>query len=121
MSSPKQRAEELRRHIEHHKRLYYEEAKPEISDREFDKLLEELQTIEKEHPELATPDSPTHRVGGKPIEGFQSVRHRQPMMSIDNTYNAGELREFDRRVRRLLNGESVTYVVELKIDGVAIS
>src|SRR5437667_4681983 len=117
-TSVKQRVEELRRQIDHHNRLYYGEAKPEISDREFDRLLEELKKLETEHPELVTPDSPTQRVGGQPIEGFVSVRHRQPMLSIDNTYNPGELREFDRRVRKLLPGEKVVYVVELKIDGV---
>src|SRR5262249_40943415 len=90
-------------------------------DREFDKLLEELQKIETDHPDLATPDSPTHRVGGQPIEGFTTVTHREPMLSIDNTYNPGELREFDKRIRKLLGNQPVTYVVELKIDGVAIS
>src|SRR5262249_23245150 len=73
------------------------------------------------HPELVTPDSPSQRVGGKPIEGFVTVKHREPMLSIDNTYSAGELREFDKRVRKALRSEEVTYVVELKIDGVAIS
>jgi DNA ligase (NAD+) len=121
MSSIAQRAEELRRLIEHHNYLYYVEARPEISDREFDRLLKELKEIEKAHPELLTPDSPTQRVGGQPIDGFVTVRHRRPMLSIDNTYNADELREFDRRVRKLLPGEAVAYVVELKIDGVAIS
>src|SRR5947209_13874430 len=119
--SAKQRIEELRQVIDRHNYLYYVEAKPEISDREFDRLLKELQDIEAAHPELVTPDSPTQRVGGQPIEGFTTVRHRQPMLSIDNTYNAAELREFDKRVRKLLPGEAVTYVVELKIDGVAIS
>lgn len=121
MSSIAERAAELRRLIEHHNYQYYVEARPEISDREFDQLMEELTKIEAAHPELATPDSPTRRVGGQPIEGFAAVRHRQPMLSIDNTYNADDLREFDRRVRRLLPGEAVTYVVELKIDGVAVS
>jgi DNA ligase (NAD+) len=121
MSKVAQRAEELRRLLNHHNYLYYVEAKPEISDREFDKLLEELKKIETEHPELVTPDSPTQRVGGQPIEGFTSVSHRHPMLSIDNTYNPDELREFDKRIRKLLSGEAVTYVVELKIDGVAIS
>lgn len=115
------RAEELRRLIEHHNHKYYVEAKPEISDREFDRLLDELKKLEEEHPELATPDSPTRRVGGQPIEGFVTVRHRQPMLSIDNTYTSDELREFDRRVRKAVGGEPVTYVVELKIDGVAVS
>ena len=101
---------------------YYVEAKPEISDREFDRLLDELKKLEAEHPELVTPDSPTQRVGGQPIEGFATVTHRVPMLSIDNTYNADELREFDSRVRKLLGKASRSrYVVELKIDGVAMS
>ena len=121
MSSVQHRINELRTLINHHNDLYYVDAAPEISDREFDKLLEELQKLEAAHPQLVTPDSPTQRVGGQPIEGFATVRHREPMLSIDNTYNAGELREFDKRVRKLLGGAAVTYVVELKIDGVAIS
>jgi DNA ligase (NAD+) len=121
MSSLKQRAAELRRLINYHNYLYYVEAKPEISDREFDKLLDELKQLEEQHPDLITPDSPTRRVGGEPIEGFATVRHRRPMLSIDNTYNADELREFDKRIRKLIPKEPITYVVELKIDGVAIS
>jgi DNA ligase (NAD+) len=120
-SSLEKRAEELRKQLEHHNYKYYVEAKPEISDREFDKMLEELKKLEHEHPELQTLDSPTLRVGGQPIEGFRTVEHRQPMLSIDNTYNEAELREFDRRVRKLVPGEPIQYVVELKIDGVAIS
>src|SRR5919108_6392042 len=119
MSSFAKRAEELRRLIHRHNYLYYVEAKPQISDREFDRLLEELRKLEAEHPELITPDSPTQRVGGEPIEGFRTVRHRVPMLSIDNTYNADELREFDKRVRKGVGGGPVAYVVELKIDGVA--
>lgn len=121
MASLAIRAAELRRLIDHHNYQYYVEAKPEISDREFDKLLEELKKIETEHPDLVTPDSPTQRVGGQPITGFATVTHRLPMLSIDNTYNADELREFDRRIRKVLGKEPVVYVVELKIDGVAIS
>lgn len=121
-ASVQKRIEALRREIDHHNYLYYVEARPEISDREFDALLKELQELEATHPELITPDSPTQRVGGQPIEGFATVAHRVPMLSIDNTYEPGELREFDRRIRKLV-GPSVpiTYVVELKIDGVAIS
>ncbi len=115
------RAAELRKLIDYHNHKYYVEACPEISDREFDRLLEELKEIERQHPELVTPDSPTQRVGGKPIDEFRTVTHRVPMLSIDNTYNADELREFDRSVRKVLGQEPVTYVVELKIDGVAIS
>jgi DNA ligase (NAD+) len=121
MSTPADRAEKLRREIDRHNYLYFVEAKPEISDREFDKLFAELQQLETENPELLTPDSPTQRVGGQPIEGFRTVEHRVSMLSIDNTYEAGELREFDARIRKALGGETVTYVVELKIDGVAIS
>src|SRR5437016_2641840 len=102
MSTVAQRIAELRRQIDHHNFKYYVEASPEISDREFDRLLEELKKLEAAHPELVTPDSPTQRVGGQPIEGFASVTHRLPMLSIDNTYNADELREFDKRVRKQL-------------------
>ncbi|OWK41771.1 NAD-dependent DNA ligase LigA [Fimbriiglobus ruber] len=115
------RAAELRKLIEYHNHKYYTDAEPEISDREFDRLLDELKQIEADHPKLDTPDSPTRRVGGKPIDAFVSVRHRVPMLSIDNTYNADELREFDKSTRKLLGGEVPTYVVELKIDGVAMS
>jgi DNA ligase (NAD+) len=121
MASIPERVRELRRLIDHHSYKYYVEARPEISDREFDRLLAELQKLEAAHPELVTPDSPTQRVGGQPIEGFRTVQHREPMLSIDNSYNADDLREFDKRVKKLLRGETITYVVELKIDGVAIS
>ena len=121
MGKPADRAAELRRLIDFHNHKYYVDAEPEISDREFDRLLDELKQVERDRPELVTPDSPTQRVGGKPIDHFRSVRHRVPMLSIDNTYSADELREFDKSLRKLLGGEAVTYVVELKIDGVAIS
>src|SRR5262245_7938019 len=119
--SPKDRAAQLRQKIDHHNRKYYVDAAPEISDREFDRLLEELQGIEKAHPDLITPDSPTQRVGGAPIDEFRTVQHRVPMLSIDNTYNPNEVREWDRATRKLLGGEEPCYVVELKIDGVAMS
>src|SRR5215471_5690865 len=121
MPSVQSRIDELRKQIEHHNYLYYVEAKPEISDREFDRLLDELKQIEAAHPELITPESPTQRVGGEPIGEFAQVRHRVPMLSIDNTYSSDELREFDKRARKLLGGEKVEYVVEPKIDGVAVS
>lgn len=119
--APAQRIMELRRDIDRHNRLYYVDAQPEISDQQFDRLLLELQQLEAAHPELITPDSPTQRVGGAPIEGFVSVTHRVPMLSIDNSYDPGELIEFDARIHKLLGGEEVEYVVEPKIDGVAIS
>src|SRR5208337_2119867 len=121
MASVAKRAEELRQQINHHSHLYYVEARPEISDVEFDRLLDELKKIEAQHPELCTPDSPTQRVGGAPIAGFKTVTHRVAMMSIDKATTAGELREFDKRVRKALPGEKVAYIVELKIDGVSIS
>lgn len=112
----------LRAEIHRHNRLYYVDAAPQISDRDFDRLLKQLESLEAEHPELITPDSPTQRVGGEPIEGFATVKHTFPMLSIDNTYSYDEVREWDARVRRGLNaGETVRYVVELKVDGVAVS
>ncbi|CAN5832283.1 NAD-dependent DNA ligase LigA [soil metagenome] len=115
-------AAELRAEIDRHNRLYYVEAEPVISDQEFDRLLKRLEQIEAEHPELITPDSPTQRVGGQPIDGFETVKHAVPMLSIDNTYSYDEIREWDARVRKgLTAGEAVCYVVELKVDGVAVS
>ena len=117
----RQRAEFLRAELERHNRLYYVEARPEISDREFDRLLRELQDLEAAHPDLATPDSPTQRVGGEPLAGFRQVKHAVPMMSLDNTYSVEEMREFDARIRKALGVESVDYVLEPKVDGVSIS
>ena len=118
--APAARAAELREQIDRHNYLYYVEARPEISDREFDRLLDELQKIEKDHPDLATPDSPTQRVGGQPIEGFVQVAHRVPMMSIENSYDEADLRKFDADVRKAAAGKPVCYTVELKIDGVSV-
>ena len=113
---------ELRSELNRHNYLYYVEAKPEISDREYDRMMARLTELEAEHPELVTSDSPTQRVGGQPLEGFATVRHAVPMLSIDNTYSYDELREWDVRVRKGLNpNEPVRYVVELKVDGVAVS
>jgi DNA ligase (NAD+) len=112
----------LRDEIGRHNTLYYEEAAPEISDREYDRLMDRLMELEAEHPELLTPDSPSQRVGEAPLAQFRSVVHAVPMLSIDNTYSFEEVREWDARIRRSLNpGEPVTYVVELKVDGVAVS
>lgn len=116
-----QRVGQLRETIRNHDRKYYVEHAPEITDHEYDLLMKELETLEAKHPKLITPDSPTQRVGGEPIEGFPTVRHRVPMMSISNTYSAQELAEFETRIRKLLPDEGVEYVVEPKIDGVAIS
>ena len=115
-------AAQLRGELNRHNYLYYVEAKPEISDREYDRMMERLTELEAQHPELVTPDSPTQRVGGQPLEGFATVRHVVPMLSIDNTYSYDEVREWDARVRRGLNrDEPLRYVVELKVDGVAVS
>ena len=121
MSSDAERMERLREQLRHHDYLYYVLAQPEISDREYDRLMEDLKKLEAKHPELVAPDSPTQRVGGEPIAGFQQVRHALPMLSIDNTYSREELREFDARVAKALGRQSYRYVVEPKIDGVAAS
>src|SRR5437773_9421988 len=98
------RAAKLRELIEQHNYKYYIEDAPEISDRDFDRLLDELKEIELRRPELVQPDSPTQKVGGQPIRQFRTVAHRVPMLSIDNTYSEAEVREFDTRVRKLLLG-----------------
>lgn len=123
-SAVRARMRELEAELRRHTRLYYEEAAPVISDQAFDALLRELRGLEAEHPEWASADSPTRRVGGAPSEGFAHVAHAVPMMSLDNTYSEGELRAFDARVRKglaLAEGAPVGYVVEPKIDGVSIS
>jgi len=117
----KQRIDQLRTEIERHNRLYYIEAKPEIGDREYDRLLNDLEALEKQFPEFQSPTSPTQRVGGAPLEHFDSVRHTVPMMSLSNTYSKEELIEFDRRIRKLIPEDTFSYVLEPKIDGVAIS
>jgi DNA ligase (NAD+) len=113
--------EKLRAEIRRHEELYYVQDSPEISDVEYDRLIERLQKLESEHPEYLTPDSPTQRVGGRPAEGFAEVVHRRPMLSLDNSYNIEELRAFDQRCRKLADGRSPDYVAELKIDGLSIS
>lgn len=120
--TPAQRAEALRQEIRRHEELYYVQDAPEISDTAFDALMNELKALETAHPELVTYDSPTQRVGGRPAEGFATVEHLQPMLSLDNAYNEDDLRAFDERVRKgLAVAESPTYVAELKIDGLSIA
>jgi len=111
----------LREEIRHHDDLYYLEQEPEISDREYDELIEKLRDLETAHPEFVTPDSPTQRVSGRPAEGFAEFVHRRPMLSLDNSYSIEELRAFDERCRKLAGGESPDYVAELKIDGLSLS
>ena len=115
------RVAELRQKLEYHNYLYYVKDDPEISDAEYDRLLRELLELERLHPELASPDSPTQRVGAEPLDRFAKVPHRAPMLSLANAFNEEELRSFDRRVRKLLEIDRVSYVTELKIDGVAIA
>ncbi|MGB0009305.1 MAG: NAD-dependent DNA ligase LigA [Candidatus Sulfotelmatobacter sp.] len=116
-----EKIEALREKIRHHEYLYYVLDQPEISDAEFDKLMGQLKDAEAEHPELLTADSPTQRVGGKPREGFVKVRHSSPMLSLDNTYNEDELRDWERRVHELSGRKDVDYVCELKLDGMSLA
>src|ERR1700728_606323 len=113
--------ESLRAKISHHEYLYYVVDNPEISDAEFDKLMQQLKDLEAAHPDLITPDSPTQRVGGKPREGFVKVPHSSPMLSLDNTYNEEELRGWERRVHELSGRKDVDYVCELKLDGMSLA
>ena len=111
----------LRAEIARHDHRYYVLADPLISDREYDALMQRLKELERLNPDLVTPDSPTQRVAGQPIKGFEQVRHNVPMLSLDNTYSADELLEFDQRVKKGLGTDGYEYVVELKIDGLAIA
>ncbi len=125
MSTPKsvrERAQQLRAEIDHHNYRYYVLDDPEVPDIEYDRLLRELQQLEAEHPELITTDSPTQRVGAVPLDAFQEVRHRVPMLSLDNSMNETELADFDRRVRERLKSEQpIAYAAEPKLDGLAVS
>jgi DNA ligase (NAD+) len=119
MTDPACEVQRLRDELRRHEHLYYVADSPEISDAEYDALMRRLMELEKEHPELASPDSPSERVGGKPREGFVKVRHSSPMLSLDNALSEAELRDFDRRVAELLQGESYRYMAELKMDGLS--
>src|SRR3954451_5885339 len=121
MTSAAKRIAELREEIRFHDRKYYEESRPVITDRDYDRLMQELIELEKAHPDLIAPESPTQRVGGDVQTELKSVRHAVPMMSIDNTYNEAEVRAFDERVRKLLGGAQPAYVLEPKIDGTSIN
>src|SRR5688572_24900063 len=110
---------ELSQLIDHHNHLYYVKARPEISDREFDLLLEELISLEDSFPDLKLPDSPSQRVGGTITKEFKQVVHKYPMMSLGNTYSREEVEEFDQRTRKII-GDKLEYICELKFDGVAV-
>jgi DNA ligase (NAD+) len=111
----------LREKLRHHEYRYHVLDDPEISDAEYDRLLQKLKKLEAEHPELVTPDSPTQRVGATPREGFQTVRHKTPMVSLDNAFSFEDLEAFDRRVRELTGREKIEYVCEHKFDGLSLS
>jgi len=113
--------ESLREDIRRHDYLYYVLDDPKISDASYDKLMNQLKALEAEHPELVTADSPTQRVGGKPRAGFETYRHRVPMVSLDNSFSFEELQDFDRRVRELTGRERVDYVAEHKFDGLSMA
>ncbi|MBI2479214.1 MAG: NAD-dependent DNA ligase LigA, partial [Planctomycetia bacterium] len=119
--SVEQRIEQLREQIRHHDRLYYVEAAPRISDPEYDRLINELKKLEREYPELITPDSPTQRVGERPVDYLPEAAHRLPMLSIENTYSIEEVQKWAGRTMKSLEGEAMEWVVELKIDGAAVS
>jgi DNA ligase (NAD+) len=123
MSEPAvaRKIEKLRQDLRRHEHLYYVLDKPEISDAEYDALMNELKKLEAAHPELVTPDSPTQRVGGKPAEGFKKAQHSRPMLSLDNAYNAEELADWDRRVHELAGAMPVEYTAELKLDGLSVA
>src|SRR5712671_3884447 len=122
-AGPEERIRELRDAIRHHEERYYIHSDPEISDEGYDRLVHELEKLEAEYPDLVTPDSPTQRVAGRPVEGFQTVEHLAPMLSLDNAYDDNELKAFDERVRKGagLGDTPVAYVAEMKIDGLSIA
>ncbi|HEX4643896.1 MAG TPA: hypothetical protein VH161_10525, partial [Candidatus Acidoferrales bacterium] len=113
--------EKLREELRRHEYLYFVQDEPEISDIKFDQMMKELQKLEAQHPELMTSDSPTQRVGGAPRKGFETRQHSPAMISLDNTYSAEELEDFDRRARELTGRENIDYVAEHKFDGLSMS
>jgi DNA ligase (NAD+) len=120
--SAEQKVEALREELRHHEHLYYVLDSPEVTDAQYDALMNQLKALEAEHPELVTPDSPTQRVGGKPRDGFVKTPHSRPMLSLDNAYNEAELRAWDQRVRGALTStDQIRYVCELKLDGLSLA
>ena len=121
MKDPRAEVDRLRGELRRHEHLYYVLDQPEVLDAEYDAQMRQLRELEEQHPELATPESPTQRVGGKPREGFVKVPHSSAMLSLDNALNEEELRAFDTRVRELLAGADFRYVTELKMDGLSMA
>ena len=120
-SGAARKIEKLREELRRHEHLYYVLDAPEITDAEYDALMNELKRLEAAHPELVTADSPTQRVGGKPAEGFKKAQHSRPMLSLDNAYSAEELADWDRRVHELAGNLPVEYTAELKLDGLSVA
>src|SRR6185503_2652306 len=120
-TASKKRHAQIAEEIRFHDHAYYVEARPAISDQEYDRLYRELLDLEKQFPDLAAADSPSQRVGGEPLSGFKAVQHLKPMMSLDNTYSQEEVRQFVARVQKLLPDEKLEWTVEPKIDGLAIN
>src|SRR6202142_3671794 len=120
-SAAARKIEKLRDELRRHEHLYYVLDAPEISDADYDALMNELKRLEAAHPELVTPDSPTQRVGGKPAEGFKKAAHSRPMRRLDNPYNHEELADWDRRVHELAGKLPVEYTAELKLDGLSVA
>ncbi|MDC1067572.1 NAD-dependent DNA ligase LigA [Candidatus Kapabacteria bacterium] len=121
LSKATERVKSLKSELNKHNKLYYVDANPIISDRKYDKLFDELKDLEKSYPQLASKISPTQRVGGEPIDGFTTIEHNKPMLSLQNTYSREEVADFDRKCRESLDTDNIQYLVELKFDGVAIS
>ncbi|NMA91116.1 MAG: NAD-dependent DNA ligase LigA, partial [Amphibacillus sp.] len=121
MSQIEKKINELRKQLQHYNHQYYVLDNPSVPDAEYDRLMNELIKLEEAHPELITPDSPTQRVGAKPLDVFEKVEHTTPMLSLANAFDVQDLRDFDRRIRESLSVEQVEYVAELKIDGLAVS
>ena len=121
LNEARARHEQVAAEIRHHDHAYYVLAQPTITDQAYDRLYRELVDLEAVFPQLITPDSPTQRVGGEPLKAFHPVRHARPMMSLDNTYSREEVTDFVGRVQRLLPGETLEWVVEPKVDGVAVN
>ncbi len=121
LESVRERVEKLYKELESHNYRYYVLDDPSISDVQYDKMMRELEKLEEQFPSLVTPYSPTQRVGGRPREGFATVSHHTPMLSLANAFDESELKDFDRRVRQALPDQEISYVVEPKIDGLAVS
>ena len=119
-NTAKSRIDELRKEIDYHNYRYYVLDEPSVTDAEYDRMMQELISLEEANPEFITPNSPTQRVGAQPLTEFSTVKHRLPMLSLANAMTAEEVSDFDKRIKKLLNVDDVEYVIEVKIDGLAV-